>query len=228
MARLDRLAEVREVAQIGACIGREFSHDLLSAVSPLPQDKLQAALDQLASAELIFRRGAPPEATYTFKHALVQDAAYASLLKSRRQVLHRVIAEALETRFPALVATAPELAAHHHTAAGLHDKAVGYWLDAGRRAIDRFANAEAIGHLSAGLQVLQSLPEGIERRPQGAPAAGPSRHGAGQFEGLYAPGGRSSIRAGPRTKRTRRRCAEEVLDPFWAVYVLPDAGRLHH
>ena len=166
MARLDRLSEVREVAQIGACIGREFSHDLLSAVSPLPEDKLQAALDKLASAELIFRRGAPPEAIYTFKHALVQDAAYASLLKSRRHVLHRVIAEALEKRFPELVATAPELAARHNTAAGLHDKAVGYWLDAGRRAIDRFANAEAIGHARSGLLSLHSLPEGIERDRQ--------------------------------------------------------------
>ena len=163
MARLDRLPEVREVAQIGACIGREFPHDLLSVVSPLPEDTLQAALAQLESAELIFRRGAPPDALYTFKHALVQDVAYASLLKSRRQVLHRVIAEALETRFPERVSLAPELAAHHFSAAGLHDKAVGYWLEAGRRAIDRFANAEAIGHLHSGLQVLQSLPDGIER-----------------------------------------------------------------
>ena len=163
MARLDRLPDVREVAQIGACIGREFLHDLLSVVSPLPEDTLQAALAQLASAELIFRRGTPPDALYTFKHALVQDVAYASLLKSRRQVLHRVIAEALETRFPERVSLAPELAAHHFSAAGLHDKAVGYWLEAGRRAIDRFANAEAIGHLRTGLQGLQSLPEGIER-----------------------------------------------------------------
>ena len=163
MARLDRLSEAREVAQIGACIGREFPYDLLSAVSPLSRDKLQAALAQLANAELISRRGAPPEAVYTFKHALVQDAAYASLLKSRRQVLHRAIVETLETGFPERVATAPELAAHHCSAAGLHDKAVDYWLEAGRRAIARFANVEAIGHLRTGLQSLLLLPQGIER-----------------------------------------------------------------
>jgi predicted ATPase len=108
MARLDRLSEVREVAQIAACIGREFAHDLLASVSSLPEPKLQAGLQQLADAELIFRRGTPPDALYSFKHALVQDAAYGSLLKSRRQVLHRVIAEALETRFPERVATAIE------------------------------------------------------------------------------------------------------------------------
>ena len=99
MARLDRLAPVKEVAQIGAVIGREFSHELLAAVSPLPEDKLGEALDQLVASELVFRRGAPPEATYTFKHALVQDAAYQSLLKSKRQQLHARIAEALEEQF---------------------------------------------------------------------------------------------------------------------------------
>ena len=96
MARLDRLAPVKEVAQIGAVIGREFSHELLAAVSPLSEDKLGDALDQLVNSELVFRRGAPPEATYSFKHALVQDAAYQSLLKSKRQQLHARIAEALE------------------------------------------------------------------------------------------------------------------------------------
>jgi len=163
MARLDRLSEVREVAQIGACIGREFPHDLLEAVAPLPQDKLRSALGQLSDAELILRRGTPPDALYSFKHALVQDAAYASLLKSRRQVLHRLIAEALEQRFPERVANEPEMVAHHYTEAGLDEKAVDYWLAAGRRALDRFANAEAAGHLSRGLQLLQSLPAGIER-----------------------------------------------------------------
>ena len=162
MARLDRLAEVREVAQIGACIGREFPHDLLAFASALPEPKLQAALGQLADADLISWRGTAPDAIYSFKHALLRDAAYASLLKSRRSVLHRAIADALEARFAAQVAASPEVVAHH-TEAGLHDKAVGYWLQAGHRAIDRFANIEAIGHLSAGLGVLQALPEGLER-----------------------------------------------------------------
>ena len=163
MARLDRFSEVREVAQIGSCIGREFPHELLSAVAGMPSDKLQAVLGQLADAELIFRRGTPPDALYTFKHALVQDAAYASLLKSRRQVLHRIIAEALEAGFPERVANEPEIVAQHYSAAGLLDAAVAYWLVAGLRAIGRFANAEAIGHLGNGLKSLGSLPEGVER-----------------------------------------------------------------
>src|SRR6185295_19393197 len=138
-------------------------YDLLSAVSPLPQDKLQSALEQLTSAELIFRRGAPPDALYTFKHALVQDAAYASLLKSRRQIVHRTIAEALEKRFPERIANEPEVAAHHYTHAGQQEQAVDYWLEGGRRSVERCANAEAIGHVTSGLMALQALPEGVER-----------------------------------------------------------------
>ena len=110
MARLDRLAPVKEVAQIGAVIGREFSHELLAAVSPLSEDKLGEALDQLVASELVFRRGTPPEATYSFKHALVQDAAYQSLLKSRRQQLHARIAQVLEEQFPETVEAEPESA----------------------------------------------------------------------------------------------------------------------
>ena len=158
MARLDRLSEVREVAQIGACIGREFPHDLLSAVSPLPQDELLAALEQLAGAELIFRRGAPPDALYTFKHALVRDAAYASLLRSRRRVLHRMIAEALEQRFPETKVHAPELLAQHYTAAGLMDEAIAYWRQAGELALQRLALNESIAHLTQGLELTGTLP----------------------------------------------------------------------
>ena len=163
MARLDRLSEVREVAQIGACIGREFGHELLSAVAGLPQAMLQAALAQLADADLIFARGTAPDALYTFKHALVQDAAYASLLRSRRQALHRLVAQALEAHFPERVANEPEAVAQHYSAAGLHEAAVVHWLAAGQRAIERFANAEAVGHLGHGIQALGSLPMGLQR-----------------------------------------------------------------
>ena len=150
MARLDRLSEVREVAQIGACIGREFAHDLLSEVSPLPQDKLQAAMEQLASAQLVFRRGIPPNATYTFKHALVQDAAYQSLLRSTRQQLHAQIARALEAHWPETSDSQPELLARHFGAAGLVDDAIAYWCKAGALALQRVALNESIAHLSRG------------------------------------------------------------------------------
>ena len=132
IARLDRLAPVREVAQIGACIGREFSYELLAAVSPLKGEQLDEALEQLTKTGLVFRRGTPPDATYTFKHALVQDAAYDSLLKSKRAQLHAQIAQLLEKDFPDTVANEPELLAHHFTQAGLNSEAVPYWL--GRRA----------------------------------------------------------------------------------------------
>ena len=163
LARLDRLAPVKEVAQIGAVIGREFSHELLAAVAHRSEAELQAALDQLVASELVYRRGAPPEATYSFKHALVQDTAYGTLLKSRRQQLHGRIAEVLEKRFPETAESQPELLAHHCTQAGLVDQAVTYWHKAAQLALARSAAAEAIDQLSRGLEILQSLPEGPER-----------------------------------------------------------------
>ena len=163
MARLDRLSLVKEIAQIGACLGREFSYELLAAVSPLRDNELQDSLTQLTNAELIFRRGTPPDATYSFKHALVQDAAYESLLKSRRQQLHTTIAQTLEERFPDLIETEPELAAHHYTVAGLDSQAIPFWLAAGERDIARFANTEAINNLHSGIGLLGGLQEGEER-----------------------------------------------------------------
>jgi predicted ATPase len=159
MARLDRLAPVKELAQIGAAIGRDFSHALLAAVADQPERELQAALDQLVASELVFRRGTPPEATYSFKHALVQDAAYGMLLKSRRQQLHARIAQVLEERFPEASAIQPELLAQHYTAAGLHEQAVEYWHRAGQRASERSANLEAIAHLTRGLELARTLPD---------------------------------------------------------------------
>src|SRR4051794_34237068 len=131
MARLDRLAGAKEVAQTGAMIGREFGYELLVAVSPLGDAELREALDQLVASELVFIRGTPPTSTYTFKHALVQDAAYASLLRSRRRQLHANIARELEGRWPEVREARPELLAHHFAEAGLPDKAAIYGLEAG-------------------------------------------------------------------------------------------------
>jgi predicted ATPase len=166
LARLDRLAPVKELAQIGAAVGREFSHALLAAVADQSEDQLCAALDQLVSSELVFRRGTPPEATYSFKHALVQDAAYGTLLKSRRQHLHARIAKVLEEQFPETVQAQPELLAHHCTEAGLVGKAIEYWHKGGQLAIRRSMMAEAVALLDKGLEALQGLPEGEERDRQ--------------------------------------------------------------
>jgi len=163
MARLDRLAPVREVAQIGAAIGREFSYPLLSAVAHQPDDRLTEALDRLVRAELVFGRGEPPEAVYTFKHALVQEAAYASLLRERRRQLHAHIAQALEGEFPEVAETQPELVAHHYAAAGLPAPAIDYYRRAADRAMAASANAEAIAHLTRGLELIASLPDSSER-----------------------------------------------------------------
>ncbi len=163
MARLDRLAPVREVAQIGAAIGREFSYRLLSAVAHQPDDRLQEALDRLVRAELVFGRGEVPDAVYTFKHALVQEAAYASLLRERRRTLHAHIAQALEDQFPEVAETQPELVAHHYAAAGLAAPAIDYYRRAAERAMAASANADAIAHLTKGLELIDSLPKSAER-----------------------------------------------------------------
>ena len=167
IARLDRLSPVKEIAQIGAVIGREFSYELMSAVSPLRDNELTDALTELVNSELIFRRGSPPEATYTFKHALVQDAAYESLLKYKRQQLHTAIAKALEEKFPAVKATEPELLAHHYTEAGIYERAVPLWLAAGMFAQKRAAYREAEVRLGHGRDLVQSLPRSPRRNEWG-------------------------------------------------------------
>jgi class 3 adenylate cyclase/predicted ATPase len=166
MARLDRLAPVKEVAQIGAAIGREFGHGLLAAVSRMPDDQLNVALNQLVASELIFRRGTSREATYSFKHALVQEAAYQSLLRTRRQQLHAVIATAIVEKFPEIVENQPEIVARHYTEAKLTADAIHYWVKAGYRAKARFANVEAVSHLNKALQLLMLQPESPERDQQ--------------------------------------------------------------
>jgi len=162
MARLDRLAAVKTVAQLGATIGRQFSYALLQTVSPLDEPILQQALQQLVDAELLSCHGLPSQATYLFKHALIQDAAYQSLLRSTRQQYHQRIAQALTEHFPDTAETQPELLAHHYTAASLHEQAIDFWQRAGQRAIQRSAYAEAMAHLTTGIDLLRPLPPTAE------------------------------------------------------------------
>jgi TolB-like protein/class 3 adenylate cyclase/predicted ATPase len=164
LARLDRLAGVRHVAQIGAAIGRQFPYALLHAISRLPDDELQVALQRLVTSELVFQRGTPPEAVYTFKHVLVQDAAHGSLLRPARRQLHAEIAAALELDSPELIETQPELLAQHFTEAGLVEKSVDYWYKAGQRSASRSAMAEAAAQLQKGLDQLSLLPDAPQRQ----------------------------------------------------------------
>ena len=166
MARLDRLVTAKGIAQLAAVIGRQFSYELLQAVSQLDARTLQRELGHLVEAELLYQRGVPPQATYTFKHALIQDAAYQSLLKSTRQQYHQRIGQMLEELFPETVAAQPELLAHHCTEAGLIAQAVGYWQRAGHQASDRSAYLEAISHCTTGLELLKTLPETPEHTQQ--------------------------------------------------------------
>ena len=166
MARLDRLGPTKEIAQLGATIGREFSYELLHAVSPVGDETLQQGLKQLMEVELVYQRGLVPQATYLFKHALIQDTAYHSLLKSKRQQYHQRIAQVLEERFLETKETQPELLAHHYTEAGLIAQAIPYWQQAGQSASLRSATSEAIAHLTKGLELLRPLPDTPERTQQ--------------------------------------------------------------
>jgi tetratricopeptide (TPR) repeat protein len=159
MARLDQMHTAKEVAQLGSVLGRAFSYEMLQAIASQDDETVQASLAQLVGAELLYQRGRPPCARYMFKHALIQDAAYASLLKSVRQRVYQQIARLLETRFPEVVDTQPELVAHHFTEAGGDDDAIRYWQQAGQHALQRSANAEAIAHLAKGVAVLTTRPE---------------------------------------------------------------------
>jgi TOMM system kinase/cyclase fusion protein len=166
MARLDRLGTAKEVAQLGATLGREFPHEWLQAVSPLEEPALQTELERLVEAELLFRRGVPPQATYIFKHALIQEAAYESLLKSTRLQYHQKIAQSLATRFPETADSKPEWLAHHYTAAGRLDQAIPLWQKAGQQATQRSANAEAATHFMRALELVKSLPDSPEKIQQ--------------------------------------------------------------
>jgi predicted ATPase len=194
MARLDRLATTKVVVQVGATLGRSFSYELLQAVTGLAETPLTLELGKLVEAELLYQRGFPPAATYSFKHALIQDAAYQTLLKSTRQQFHQQIAGVLETRFPGIVQAEPELLAHHYTEAGLTAQAVKYWQRAGQRALDSSANLEAIAHLTTGLRVLATAADTPARAqselrlqiPLGAAMLISKGHGAPAVKAAYS------------------------------------------
>lgn len=166
VVRLDRLERAKPVAQLGSVVGREFSYDLLQAMAIFNAAILQTELSRLVEAELLYQRGILPHAIYMFKHALIQDAAYTSLLKRTRQHYHERIARVLETQFADTIDQQPELIAHHYTAAGLDDPAIVYWAKSGQNAVQQFANAEAVRHLTQGLDLLQALPTSPERLQQ--------------------------------------------------------------
>jgi predicted ATPase len=174
IARLDRLGpSAKEIPQIGAVLGREFGYDLIEPVAQRPAAELRTGLDRLAEAELVFCRGVAPHSSYLFKHALLQDAAYGTLLRARRQGLHARVAAVLEEHFADLVERQPELLAHHLTAAGDTERAIDQWLKAGRYAAQRLAHLEAIRHFERGLAILPARAEGRERdRPRNRIATG--------------------------------------------------------
>ena len=163
MARLDRAPRLREVAQLGSVVGREFSYDMISALAEIEERALQSGLGQLVADELLYQRGRPPRSRYLFKHALIQDAAYQSLLKRTRQQYHERVAKLLEDRFPELASTQPELVAHHYTEASCPAQAIAYWLNAGVAAASKSANVEAIAQLGRGLALVDALSDMRER-----------------------------------------------------------------
>jgi TOMM system kinase/cyclase fusion protein len=218
MARLDRMEGEREVAQLAAVLGREFSHELLAAVAAMHEPTLQAELAKLVQADILHPKGRPPRCIYLFKHALLEDALYSSLVKGKRQQLHRRIAETLEARFPQFVETRPELLAHHFTEAGLPEKAIGYWLQAGLRSQQRSANVEAIGHLTKGLELLGTLGESPEWGAQELRFLSPLGTAYIAARGYAAP------EVGPVFRRARELC-ERIGQPpqlfaiMWGIWV---------
>jgi predicted ATPase len=156
-ARLDKLGPAREVAQIGAVIGRDFSYTLLRPVAAIEDVPLRAALEGLAEADILLVQGVPPDSNYRFKHALIQDAAYDNLIKSRRQVLHRRVGEVLRAQFSAIASTEPELLAHHFTQAGLTEAAIEWWSKAGLRSLERSALIEAVEQLTRALDLIPNI-----------------------------------------------------------------------
>ena len=158
MAKLDRLGPDKEMAQISAIVGREFQHDLLKSIIDISENNFEKSLSALVISEMLYQRGLPPHSSYMFRHALVHEAAYQSLLKKTRLKYHQIIAGIITARFPSLVEQNPEVIAHHFHQAGMWDKALGYWLIAGERALRRCAGIDAIIHLNKGLECYKHLP----------------------------------------------------------------------
>ena len=220
MARLDRLGSAKEVAQIGAAIGREFSHALLAAVMDKPEAELEAALERLISAGLLFRLGFPPHAAYLFKHALVQDTAYGTLLRGQRRALHALIAAILEGQFAEIIETRPELLARQCAEAGLFEKAAALWGKAGQRSMERFALIEAVAQFTRALDQVTSLPATpAQRREQ-------IRHQVGLANALYHTNGFASAETKLAFDKARmmieqvERLGEHIEDPLLLYSVL--------
>jgi class 3 adenylate cyclase len=231
MARLDRLAAVKGLAQLGATLGREFSYALLQAVSPWDEATVRRGLHQLVAAEFLYQQGLPPQATYLFKHALIQDAAYQSLLKSTRQQYHQCIAQVLAERFPETAETQPELLAHHFTEAGLTEQALPYWQHAGQRALQRSATLEAVSHVTRGLEGLSTLPETHERAQQELALQIMLGAALGAIKGQWAP---EAERTYARACALARQGMEEALalarrlaHPFSLAAALHFSAHLH-
>jgi serine/threonine protein kinase/tetratricopeptide (TPR) repeat protein len=216
MARLDRMASNREVVQLGATLGREFGYDLIRAVARLSEAPLQAELDKLVHAEILFHKGKGAQRRYTFKHALIQDAAYQSILKKQRQEFHRRTAEALDSSFPETVQAEPELLAYHFTEAGMPLKAVDYWLKAGQRSQARSANQEAISQFGRGLEILKLLPESPQRDVLELGLQAPLGVVLTAVRGWGAP------EVAPAIERARALCTKvgTVTDQFFALWGL--------
>ena len=211
-ARLDRWEGDREVAQLAAVLGRDFSYDLLAAVVTVDEATLQAELGKLVQGEILYPKGRPPRCSYIFKHALLEDALYNALVTGKRREFHRRIAEAIETRLPPTGATQPELLARHYTEAGMIEQAVGYWLQAGLRSRARSAELEAIGHLTRGLELLEALDESPARDARQLELLGPLGVAYLAVRGYAAP------EVGPVFRRARavraKRAANRALRAF--------------
>ena len=223
MARLDRLATVKSLVQLGATLGREFAYELLQAISPWDEATVRRGLHQLVEAEFLYQQGQPPQATYVFKHALIQEAAYQSLLRSTRQQYHQRIAQVVEQHFPDTAETQPELLAHHYTEAGLGEQAIAYWQRAGQRSIARSAYVEAIHHLRTGLESLKVLlPETPERIAQELTLL------MALGRALIATKGYAAAEVGATYTRARALCQQGVQSPqlfsvlfgLWQFYAL--------
>jgi class 3 adenylate cyclase/tetratricopeptide (TPR) repeat protein len=223
MARLDRMENERELAQLAATLGREFSHEMLAAVAAVDEPTLQAQLAKLVQGEILYAKGRRPQCNYIFKHALLEDALYNALVKGKRQQFHRRIAEVLEAQFPQTVLTQPELLAHHYTEAGIADRAVGYWLKAGLRSREKSAEIEAIGHLTKGLALVGTFAESPERDAQ-------ELHFLNPLGTAYiASRGYSVPEVGPIFTRARELC-ERIGEPLqrfmstWGLWEFHVAG----
>jgi class 3 adenylate cyclase/predicted ATPase len=220
MARLDRLGPAKEIAQIGAAVGREFSHTLLTAVARKPEAETTLALDRIIAAGLLFRQGTPPHATYLFKHALVQDAAYGTLLREPRRALHARIAETLENQFPEIAENQPELLARHWTEAGLIEKAAMWWGKAGQRSLERSALVEAVEQLARALDQIASLPRTPALRREQIKLQVALINPIGHLKGFAATETRAAVERARLSLEEAEACGEPPEDPLLLFAVL--------